>query len=173
MPGSGNLALFVKKPQHGQAPARIVRGTRIVPVLHGAVVGPLLRPVRAHGDEGVRGNAAVAALPGPHVIETQDVIRIPCHLLVHIDHDQGQQHVLQIDLIHGLQTLVEMRWRIDVGTPLPHVAELIDFESRLVDRVKRSDLHLAETLPMGRRRPEGVRQIDEALRGERRVDLVE
>jgi hypothetical protein len=40
-----------------------------VVILHGCVIRPFLRPVGSHGDEGMLGNAAVAAFPGLYVVQ--------------------------------------------------------------------------------------------------------
>src|SRR2546423_15722626 len=63
-----------------------------------------------------------------------------------------------------------MRRRIDVGSPLPDVAELIDVESVLGDRVERAHLHLAEALPVRRVGTERVRQVGENPRGDRCIN---
>ena len=68
---------------------------------------------------------------------------------------------------------MKMSRRVDVRTPLAHMAKLIHLESVLLDRVERALLHLAEPFPVRRIGPERVREIDEALAHERRVDLVE
>src|SRR5882762_115675 len=63
-----------------------------------------------------------------------------------------------------------MRRRIDVHSPLADVAELINVEPVLGDRVERAHPHLAEALPMRRVGTERVRQVDEALRRERSIE---
>ena len=43
-------------------------------VLHGGVVGPVLGPVRPQRAEGALGPRVVPALPGPHVVQGDDIM---------------------------------------------------------------------------------------------------
>src|SRR5439155_15705329 len=80
------------------------------------------------------------------------------------------QHVLRVDLIDRLLAFMKVgRW-IDVSAPLADVAELIDVETVLGDRVERAHLHLTEALPVWRVGTERVREINEALGGERSIE---
>src|ERR1700728_2483970 len=92
---------------------------------------------------------------------------------MYVEYHQRHEHVLWIDLVDGLQSLVEVSGRIDVRPPLPHVAEFIDVQSGLVNGVERADFHFSETLPVGRRRAEGMGEIHELLGSERDVNLVQ
>src|SRR5207253_6782959 len=65
---------------------------------------------------------------------------------------------------------MKVRRRIDVSAPLADVAELIDVETVLGDRVERAHLHLTEALPVWRVGTERVREINEALGGERSIE---
>src|SRR5438270_6465343 len=165
-----DVALLVEELEHRHAPPGIVRDTGCVPVLHRGIVRPALRPVGAHGDEGVLRNAAVARFPGLHVLERELVVGIAGHLLVHVEHHQRHQHVLRIDLIDRLLAFMKVRRRIDVSAPLADVAELIDVETVPRDRVERAHLHLTEALPVRRVGTERVREINEALGGERSIE---
>src|SRR2546429_4299883 len=90
--------------------------------------------------------------------------------ILHVEHHQRHQHVLRIDLIDRLLAFVKVRRRIDVSAPLADVAELIDVETVLRDRVERAHLHLTEALPVRRVGTERVREINEALGGERSIE---
>src|SRR5213079_1291419 len=72
--------------------------------------------------------------------------------------------------IDRLLAFVKVRRRIDVSAPLADVAELIHVETVLRDRVERAHPHLTETLPVRRVGTERVREINEALGGERSIE---
>src|ERR1035441_4354099 len=144
-----------------------------IAVLHGGIVWPALRPVGTHRDKRMLRNAAVLCLPIAHVLKGKRVVRILRNLGMHIDHHQQQQHLLWVDLIDRAQPLVKVRRRIDVGTPLPHMRELLDLDPILLDRIKINYRLIAEPFPMGRRRPERMGKIDESLAGETRIHLVQ
>ncbi len=117
-----DAAVLVQQLEDGHAPARIVEYARRILVGELGIVGPALRPIGAHGDEGAVRDAAVLLLPVPHVVQRQHIVRILGRLAMDVDDHQGHQHVLRIDLIDAEQSFVEMRRRVDVGTPLtePH-----------------------------------------------------
>ena len=49
----------------GEAPARIVRGARAIEILHRRLIGPTLRPIGPHRDEGALRDAAVLRFSNP------------------------------------------------------------------------------------------------------------
>src|SRR3979411_2332687 len=92
---------------------------------------------------------------------------------MHVDYDERQQHFLRRNLIDGAKTLVEMRRRVDMGTPLSNMSELLHFETVFLDRVQRRPFLLAEALPVRRARPKRVREIDESLGRQGGVDITQ
>jgi len=82
-----------------------------------------LQPISRHTLSLSWRNWSVIFLPLFHALDRQDVIRILCRLLVHIDNDQHQDHFLDSDLIHSAQTFDEMRRRIDMCSLLSDVGE--------------------------------------------------
>jgi len=79
----------------------------------------------------------VTGLPCRDVVQRHGVVRILGHFLVHVEHDQRHEHVLQVDLVHGLEAGMKVRGRIHVRAPLPDMAILVDPESVLLHGVQR------------------------------------
>src|ERR1700733_15101939 len=80
---------------------------------------------------------------------------------MHVEHHQAQQELPRIDLIHGLETIVKVCRRIHMSAPLPRMAETLGMEAVLGNGEQRGDRLRREALPMRRRGPEGMGQIDE------------
>src|SRR6202035_3634178 len=118
-------------------------------------------------------NATVLRLPIAHVCECQGVVRIPGNLAMHVDYHERQQHFLRRNLIDRAKTLVEMRRRVDMGSPLPDMSELLHCETVFLDGVQRRHFLLTEALPVRRARPKRVREIDESLRRQGRVNIAQ
>src|SRR3954470_3720014 len=119
------MAILVEQCEDFLAPAWVMSDPGGVAVLHCGVIWPALRPIGAQSHEGMCGYASVPALPILHVTERYYVVRILRHFVVHVEHHQGQQHFLRLDLICRTHALMEMRRSIDVRTPLPDVGELL------------------------------------------------
>src|ERR1700680_1168356 len=109
------------------------------------------------------GNATMPLFPCAHVREGHHVIRVFRRLLMNVEHNEGHQHVLGVDLVDSFQTFVKMRWRVDVSTPLSGMTEHLDEKSVLVNRIRGRDLLGTQALPVRSVRSEGMREIDEVL----------
>jgi hypothetical protein len=114
-----------------------------------------------------RRNLAVIGFPLLHPLERQRIIGILLDLGVPVDHDQRQNHFLQLDLIDRAQSSVEMRRWIHVRSPLADMSVRLRAKS-LAHRplafgvtVNRLAFLVGKTGPVRNPRREGVRQIDQ------------
>src|ERR1700690_2143281 len=171
VPRGRDLAILIQNLQNILAPAGVMRDAGGIAVLHGGIVGPALRPVGTHRDKRMLRNTAVLCLPILHVLKGEHVVRVFRNLGMHVEHHQRQQHLLWVNLIDRAQPLVKVRRRIDVGTSLTHMRELLDLEPVLLDGIEINDSLIAEPFPMRRRRSERMRKIDESLAGEACIHL--
>jgi len=70
--------------------------------------------------------AGISPCSFSHFLQTLDqkpVVRILRGVFMHIDNDERQDHLLEINLIHRTQTFDEMCRRIDMGAPLANMCK--------------------------------------------------
>ena len=107
--------------------------------------------------------------PPSYAFKRERVIWIASCFCVHVDHHQRQNHFFRIDLIDRAQSFDEMRWRIDMRSPLAHMREQFREKAGphrvrpLVVPVNRLTRFIWKTRPSRNPRRELVREIDVLL----------
>ncbi|OQB51835.1 MAG: hypothetical protein BWX99_02701 [Deltaproteobacteria bacterium ADurb.Bin151] len=165
MAGCGNFALFIEIFQHLETPSGIMGNALGVFVVHGFPVGPSLRPVGAQRHESAFRNGSVSFFPTPDIFDRDGVIRIFRCFLMHINHNQRQDHFPDIDLVHCAQPFNEVSGRIDMGSPLSDMRERLRIKTasqtsrtRFIG-IERLPHFIGEPFPAGNPRSKSMGEI--------------